>query len=462
MKIKDVIPHKLTLEQRKQSKFIYARYKHPKLGVWREKSTGTVETTDAEEFARRFFFELELKIENNIPTTQYKMSSLIDEYLRALKGEHKRCTISDSNFHSKVRVTNKFVRPFFELRMLHTIDAKTLQEFAAWRRDYWVNQPDDAVVEYERAWGSISRKVSERERQSIAHMRDERSILNSLFRLAAQKRWIKEWQIPAIDFKSAVIGKSRPTSKVKPHAHFTPEEYQRIKTEMLEWALRPARFQYRRIAAYYYVMLAFNCGVRPGTAIDSLRWCDLKLVWAENKDDGQKVKEGGFTFTPSRGTDDLLDVRVDIYVPTSKIGPHKSIGLADAFKSNQEYRFAWMEMAETLRTKKKMDERPKTIEKWKEEDPIFLLPNGYQLNSDLVSAYFTKFLDEAGMRFAEGTQDARSLYSARHSFITHLQTIGVPDGMICEFTGTSPEMLRKHYSHPDPVKVGHMFGDYEQ
>lgn len=41
MKIKDVIPHKLTLEQRKQSKYIYARYKHPGLGVWREKSIGT-------------------------------------------------------------------------------------------------------------------------------------------------------------------------------------------------------------------------------------------------------------------------------------------------------------------------------------------------------------------------------------------------------------------------------------
>lgn len=464
-KIRDVIPHKLTLERRNQSKFIYARFKHPKLGVWREKSTGVVDEEAAGEIARRFFYDLELKIENNIPTTQYKMGRLIDDYLNALKGEHSRHAISDSNFQSKVRVTNKFIRPFFERRMLHTIDAKTLQEFAAWRRDYWVNQPVDAIVEYERNLGCVSRNVSERERRSVAHMRDERAILNALFRLATQKRWIKEWQVPDIDFKSAVVGKSRPTSKVKPNSYFTSDEYQRIKIEMLTWALRPAKFQYRRVAAYYYVMLAFNCGVRPGTGIDSLRWCDLKLVQAEGKSDEGKVKEDGLIFLPSNGIDELRDVRIDIFVPTSKIGSHKSIGLGDAFRSNQDYRFAWLEMAETFRNKQRKQtkgERRDIPTKWDEQDPLFLLPNDYQLKSEQASAYFTKFLDEADMRFAEGTQDARSLYSTRHSFITHLQTIGVPDGMICEFSGTSPEMLRKHYSHPDPAKVGHMFGDYER
>lgn len=463
-KIKDLIPGLLTLEIRKQSKNIYARYKHPGLGKWREKSTGTTNVTQAEDIAKAFFFELELKVKNNIPTVRHSTDKLIDLYLIEMKNGFHAGEISESNYELKVRVANKFVRGFFGDKLLHTIDAAMLREFAVWRKEYWANQPEGALIHYHRKWGPTHRPVTQKERDSSSAMLDERAILNSMFRLAVQKRWIQQWQVPVVSFKNPVISKGRTKSKVKPFTVFTPEEYETIKEDMLAWALRPAKFQYRRVAAYYYVMLAFNCGVRPGTGIDSLRWCDLKTVSAENPDnDTEKVKIGGYVFVASRGDDILGDVRLDINVPTSKVGAHKSIGLPGAFWAMEEYKFVWMEMAATLREKQKNVVKRNRIEipnKWDERAPLFLLPNDYHLKGDLVSAFFTKFLEETGMRCGEGSEDLRSLYSTRHSFITHLQTVGVSDGLISAFTGTSTEMIRKYYSHPDPTKVGHMFEGY--
>lgn len=183
-KIKDLIPGQLTLELRKQSKYIYARYKHPDLGTWREKSTGSECVVEAEAFAMRFHLELGIKVENNIPTARRSMDKLIDLYLVEMKNGFRAGEISESNYELKVRVANKFVRGFFGDKMLHTIDAAVLREFAVWRKEYWSNQPEDALIHYDRIWGPSYRPVTDRERNSSAAMLDERAILNSMFRLA--------------------------------------------------------------------------------------------------------------------------------------------------------------------------------------------------------------------------------------------------------------------------------------
>lgn len=462
-KIKDLIPGELTLQRRKQSKFIYARYKLPDGGGWREKSTGAEKIPEAEEFARQLMLEIKVKTDNNIPTAQHGVDKLIDLYLVEMKHGLREEEISQSNYDLKTRIAKKFVRGYFGGKMLHSIDAASLREFAVWRRAYWFNQPEDAVIHYERKWGPTYRPITQKERDSSVAMLDERAILNSMFRLAVQKRWMAQWQVPVVDFKNPVISKGRTKNKVKPFTVFTPREYETIRREMLEWALRPAKFQYRRIAAYYYVMLAFNCGVRPGTGIDSLRWCDLQAVNADSPDDTEEVEIDGLVFVASSSDNILGDVRLDINVPTSKVGAHKSIGLSGAFWALQDYKMVWLEMADTFRKKQPKVEKENRIEipeKWDERAPLFLLPNNYRLNGNVVSGFFTKFLEETGMRYAENADDPRSLYSTRHSFITHLQSIGVTDGLISAFTGTSTEMIQKYYSHPDPIKVGHMFGGY--
>ncbi len=467
IKTQILIIDKLVLMGRAQSPKIYARFKHPETGAWREKSTGTTDIKIAEDFAREFYSKLVWKVENNIPISTHFMKKLIDLYLTELRTAHDRGDLSDSNYALKVRVTKKFIRPYFDEKLLHTIDSNELQEYAVWRQGYWANMPDNAVIEYERKNGAVlSRPVREKERKSKAHLRDEKAILNSMFGIAIRKRWIKEREAPKVDFRSPVVPKGRVLSKVKPDAYFTVDEYQRIKNEMLLWALKPSKFQYRRLASYYYVMLAFNCGVRPGTGIDSLRWRDLKVVNTKDTSASDQVTQiiSGMKYeTIEENTDYLETLRLDIYVPTSKVGSHKSIGLVDAFSSNQKYQIVWMEMAQTFikkQTNRAYSERYPIPLNWDMDAPLFLLPNGYRLKGATVSKYFKQFLEEKEMLYSEDSGDARSLYSTRHSFITLLVEKGLPIGLICDFTGTSIEMLRKHYTHHKVETVGREFTGY--
>jgi len=462
---KILIENKLVLMARKQSKYLYARYKHPKLGVWREKSTKTWDPVEAEEIARHFFYDFTVKVKNNIPTTTRTMDKLIDLYIEKITFEHKKGAISESNFLLKRRISEKFVRPYFAKKLLHTIDRNTLTEFATWRRNYWASQPEDAVIEYMRSNGTIGhRPITAKERQSYPHMRDERAILNSLFRVAITKGWIKEWQVPKIDFKSDVIPKGRNMSQTKPDVYFTRQEIRFIKKEMWKWASRPSKFQYRRQAAYYYVMLCFNTGVRPGTALDSVCWCNIQAVQTGGNDAKSQIING-FRIEQADGGDSVGDVRLDIYVPTSKVSSYIALGLNEAFWIYQDYIINWGLMAEDLynmqmrRTKK---ERVPINMQYNEKDPIFLLPNGYKLEGRQVSKYFAAFLKDKNMTYAEGTQDKRTLYSTRHSFITHMLDQGALRGAVAEFTGTSQEMFKRHYEHYKVATSGNQFKDYSK
>jgi hypothetical protein len=484
---------KLILMCRNQSPKIYMRYKHPKSGKWLFLSTRTKDAAIAEHFARQKFSEIELKVANNIPTSTYSMKKLIAAYLKELKAEYERGEeISNSGYALKVRTTNKFIKPFFKDQLLHTIDSNVIHEFAAWRKDYWINQPDDAVIEYERKNGSVlSRPVGDKERNSKPKMLIEKAILNSLFRLAVRKRWLKEWQAPKVDFRNAVIPKGRTKNKRKPYTYFTPTEVNYIREDMLKWALRPVKFQYRRLAAYYYVMLAFSCGVRPGTGIDSLRWKDLKIINVDGDltDEEKAIRDEltehveGSPLSPFIPTDDtvkhelarrktipvgkvenyLETWRLDITVPTSKVGHHQSIGLRHAVVALRDYKLAWISMAETFVKKQErraFNERVPISFEWNEDDPLFLLPNGYHLKGSNASDFFKTYLEETNQTCFEGTEDRRTLYSTRHTFITMLMEKGTPLEMIASFAGTSVEMLKDHYEHASVARVGRKFTDF--
>lgn len=461
-----LIEGQLVLMQRRQSRFLYARYKHPKLREWREKSTGTNDPEQAEEFARTFHAEMMFKAKHGVPLGDHSMDKLIDLYLKELEREYRQGrTISHSNFELKVRITNKFVRPYFTGKPLHSVNREMLHDYANWRRSYWLNQPKGAKIEYMRSNGTVlSRPIGQRELDSYAHMRDERAILNSMFRIAMTKGWANERDLPAVNFTSDVIPKGRTKSKVKPLAFFDPYEYQKIKEMMEPWSERPLKFRYRRVAAYYYVMLCFTTGVRPGTAMDSVRWKDIQAVDSSTGENHEKTKViNGFELVKLLKGDALADTRLDILVPYSKVGSYKSIGMNEAFGFLNDYQVRWLLMASELRenqSRRAKSERGDIPKRWNDDDPIFLLPNGYKLNGVAVSRYFAQFLDEVGMTYQPDTQDKRSLYSTRHSFITYLQSTGIPDSMIAEFTGTSLEMIRKHYSHQRATAVGFMFEDY--
>ena len=127
---------------RKQSKYIYARYKHPKTGRWDFKGTKKRDVKEAREFAIKWYYGFTERVAAGLPTTTRKMNKVIDLYLEKLKEAWEHGDITDSNYDVKRRVVDKWVRPFFGDKSLHTINRALLMEFADYRRNYFRDQPD--------------------------------------------------------------------------------------------------------------------------------------------------------------------------------------------------------------------------------------------------------------------------------------------------------------------------------
>lgn len=460
----ELIEGELNLVKRKQSKYIYARYKHPKTGRWDFKGTRTADIKEAREYALKWYFGYSERVANNLPTSNRTMNKVIDLYLERLEDAYLHQKITKSNYDVKRRVTKKWVRPYFGNKSLHTINRGELMEFADWRRNYFSNQPEGATIDYMRKNGTIGhRPIQPRERTASIAMVDERAIINSLFRIAANKNWIKERDIPKVTFRDDVIIKGRTESKIKKDIFFIPKEIEAIKYEMQDWSNNEEKFRYRHQAAYYYVMLCFTTGVRPGTAMDSVRWRDIQAIHTDRNRDATTQIIDGLEFTKATNGDPIGSVRLEIYVPSSKVGSYVAIGLNEGFCFFNDWKASWMMMAQDLdaanKRRAKNERRPVNFVP-NDDDPIFLLPNGYHLKGPIVSRYFTKYLTAANRLTAEGSEDDRTLYSTRHSFISHMQAEGVPDPLIAAFTGTSREMFDKHYGHAKVTQSGNLFPDF--
>ena len=466
-----LIDGELNLVKRRQSKYIYARYKHPKTGRWDFKGTKKQDVKEAREFALKWYYGFNERVEAGLPTTTHKMNRVIDLYLEKLDEAWKHDQITKSNYEGKCRVVAKWVRPFFGDKLLHSINRSVLMEFADYRKNYYANQPEDAVIEYMRRNGTIGhRPIQARERKAQVKMIEERAVINSLFRVAANKGWIQERDIPKVNFRSDVVARGKPGSKIKPDYYFTVKEIAGIKWEMQDWSNNDTKFRYRRQAAYYYVMLCFTTGVRPGSAMDNIRWCDIQAIPTGDVMETITHRIGGedMMFEQQQGGDPVGSVRLQMNVPVSKVGDYTAIGLNEAFGIYNDWKMAWMLMAQDLKNmndrRAKRERRPVRMEP-RREDPIFLLPNDYLLQGNVVSKYFSAYLEAYGRTYKQGaphTQaNKRTLYSNRHSFITHMRALKVPDSLIAAFTGTSREMFEKHYGHDTIEQSGDLFPNFD-
>ena len=466
----ELIEGELNLVKRKQSMNIYARYKNLKTGRWDFKGTKTEDIKEAREYSLKWYYGYSERVANNLPTSNRTMNKVIDLYLEKIEDAYKRGEIIQSNYELKKRATAKWIRPFFGDKQLHTINRSVLMDFADYRRNYFQDMPDGAKIEYLRKNGTIGhRPVQDRERNARVALIEERAVLNSLFRVAANKGWIQERDIPNVTFRNDVIAKSRVNTKIKPEYFFTPKEIADIKWEMQDWSNNEAKFRYRKQAAYYYVMLCFTTGVRPGSAMDNIRWCDVKPIQTGGGGDTTTHLIAGekMDFVKAESGDMLGAVRLEINVPTSKVGSYTAIGLNEAFSIYGDWEMSWKMMAHDLEAanlrRAKNERRPVHFEP-RLEDPIFLLPNGYRLLGDRVSKYFSDYLKAYGRTYMKGTFDRakRTLYSSRHSFITHMRAYGVPDSLIASFTGTSKEMFEKHYGHDTVEQSGDLFPNFDE
>lgn len=78
---------------------------------------------------------------------------------------------------------------------------------------------------------------------------------------------------------------------------------------------------------------------------------------------------------------------------------------------------------------------------------VFRLPDGS--TTDQLGRNFTVLLKRLGLE--QGPGGKRTLYSLRHTYITHLLLDKVPPSVIAKQCGTSTAMIELHYSHITPL-----------
>lgn len=230
--------------------------------------------------------------------------------------------------------------------------------------------------------------------------------LRKVFDEAVIRKWMTPAQIPVLSSAGGIAATRRD--------YFTTDEIAKIRDAFPAWIAEARRGQTQQIREllFFYFNVAVHTGLRPGTEMDNLRWNDIQM-----RDDHVviTVRKGKTTLhTGNRhvvGNSIVLDMILDMH-SRSQDGEGTEDGVPDD----------WNPL-------------------------VFRLPDGS--TTDTMGRNFTTLLRRLGLDSGSGGK--RTLYSLRHTYITHLLLDRVPVSVIAKQCGTSTAMIETHYSHITPL-----------
>lgn len=230
--------------------------------------------------------------------------------------------------------------------------------------------------------------------------------LRKVFDEAVIRKWMTPSQIPALSSAGGIAATRRD--------YFTADEIAKIRDAFPAWIAEARKGQTQQIREllFFYFNVAVHTGLRPGTEMDNLRWNDIQM-----RDDHVviTVRKGKTTLhTGNRhvvGNSIVLDMILDMH-SRSQDGEGTEHGVPDD----------WNPL-------------------------VFRLPDGS--TTDTMGRNFTTLLRRLGLH--NGSGGKRTLYSLRHTYITHLLLDRVPVSVIAKQCGTSTAMIETHYSHITPL-----------
>lgn len=225
--------------------------------------------------------------------------------------------------------------------------------------------------------------------------------LHKVFDEAVIRRWLTPGQIPVLSSAGGIAATRRD--------YFTVEEVAKIRNAFPEWISEGKKEQTRQIREllFFYFNVAVHTGLRPGTEMDNLRWNDIQM------------REDHVVITVRKGK------------TTLHTGNRHVVGNSIVH-----------EMILDMHSRSEDDEVP---DDW--NPLVFRLPDGS--TTDTIGRNFTVLLKRLGLD--KGSGGKRTLYSLRHTYITHLLLDRVPVAVIAKQCGTSTAMIEQHYSHITPL-----------
>ena len=230
--------------------------------------------------------------------------------------------------------------------------------------------------------------------------------LRKVFDEAVIRKWMTPAQMPVLSSAGGIAATRRD--------YFTADEIAKIRDAFPAWIAEARKGQTQQIREllFFYFNVAVHTGLRPGTEMDNLRWNDIQM-----RDDHVviTVRKGKTTLhTGNRhvvGNSIVLDMILDMQ-SRSQDGEGTEHGVPDD----------WNPL-------------------------VFRLPDGS--TTDTMGRNFTTLLRRLGLDSGSGGK--RTLYSLRHTYITHMLLDRVPVSVIAKQCGTSTAMIETHYSHITPL-----------
>ena len=244
----------------------YARvYKGERTRSYLIRSLKTKDLAEARKAAERFFYEIEIKREENLPLQSKRFSDVIAEYLKLRRNQHERGTYKQANKRHQQQTSAANLRQMERVSKfwieycgnvgVDRIDNALLSDYVAWRRDYYQRIPE-----------------AKRPRNYSLHPADKTLEWETIFALTlikyAHERSYRGAKALPYFYHRASRAKTRPS--------FSRQEYRQLYVAMRRWikATDNEKRRYPRELLRDYVLILANSGIRIGEA-NNLRERDL-------------------------------------------------------------------------------------------------------------------------------------------------------------------------------------------
>ena len=342
------------------------RLKIPSTVGYVVKSAKTPDDFEARRFAEDLYFQLEGRARRGESVKSSTFKHVFEEWKKSLGFDRK--VRSETYTEGNIRKIEIWALPHLGNQPIEAIKEDAFAEYLQWRVNHAKKTP------------------------AISTLRNERTVLNQIFRFARRKGYISDPPVIAI-----------PSSRQNSRPDIPDKEWRTLYTHLRKYVKEAQdKRRYReRLYLQHYILILANSGIRVGEA-RHLRWRDVSSTQTLN---GQKRLI--FTVRGKTGEREVVcNETVERYV-------------------------------ERLRNFR--NEEVKTLNP---EEPIFCHPNGRPIGS--FKKGFERVLDEAGvLRGSDGKK--RVPYSLRHTYATMRISEGVSVFQLAANMGTSVEMIENFY-----------------
>ncbi|PJI40389.1 tyrosine-type recombinase/integrase [Ferrovibrio sp.] len=376
------------------------RLRIPGMTGYERRSTNEKQQGDAERKALNRYDELRYEYvqgRNALPLTFMQVAT---RYLAAQEKIAELGGIKDSKFKTHRTAIHNALIPHFGQKLINKITEADIAQFAIWRENGGRVDPGERAKQLG-YYSHATRALKRHGKVSVNTVKNELSVLSGVFQWAINNNLMNRKERPEISY-------SKKSYERRPA--YDQDTLQKLRQGSYKWVeeARP-QMHYARMRIRIMTDVAAYTGMRPGE-IKNMKW--------------------GWIILKGNQYEFLTD---------GKTGRRPVQPLEEAVTAIMEWREYWRQYYGR-------DPNP--------DEYVFANTKAFSnIKSDTAGS---KFMNHEGIflqmalacdcRF-DPYGDTFTMYSLRHFFITYALERGVDVYLIERNTGTSVEMIRKHYDH---------------